>query len=371
MRIHFAGGSRGSSVKRYRWAGAIHESPLRKTAVSLAFALGATAGLSFGADGGAVRLNNEGNRRMTEKKPDAAEESYRKAAKADPKEAAIQFNLAAALAAQGKVPEALETYRKALQNADGKTAADIYYNQGNLLMNLADQAQHAPAPSGGAPLGSGALPLAPGASPHGAPPIQPGMGAAPTPQAPNAPALSPDEALKGAVQSYRETLRRRPEDQDGKYNLETALRRLAALPPPPPPQPNQGDSKKDSKEDKSQEQQESQPQPQDSKPEKSEDQKSPSESAQQQDPQEQKAQPDSASSAEEKKSESQPASEETRPEDEKKPESAAQETPPSPSEKLKRDEARRLLDRLADEERRQFLPPRHGQAEERPPEKDW
>lgn len=286
----------------------------------------------MGASGTAVRKNDEGNRLFEQRKFDAAQQAYEEALKRDGGEAVLHYNRAAALAAQGRVSEAMEAYRLALGQADDALAADIFHNQGNMMMNLAKQAEQTP------------------------------------PEDPEAPKA--EDLLKGAIQNYREALRRRSDDNDSKYNLETALRRLQALPPPPPPQPNPDSQNQEESED----QQDQQQQPQDPQQNPSEDQQpEPSDNQEQQN-----AKPEDQ---QEQKGESKPSEEQQKPQpaqarpdektDAKPSEDKPQEGAPQEPKPMDQQEAERILDRLLDEEK-QHPPPRQGaEADENPDGKDW
>lgn len=153
--------------------------------------------------------------------------------------------------------------------------------------------------------------------------------------------------FEGAIQSYRNALIADPGNADSRYNLELALR----LKETTPPQPSEGESSEESPEGGEQNQ-ESQAQPD-------------PESEQQQE--ESQAQPHE-SGEEETPSESQPSPGEQEEEPAEQEESSAPE--PSPDDYTK-EEAERVLDGLAEEERELQKERLRSESRNRAVEKDW
>lgn len=116
-------------------------------------------------------LVNGGNDLYEERKYDDAEVKYRKALEKEKGLTAGKFNLGNALYKQGKVEESLREYEDvASQQQPPGLLADAFYNYGNALMKA--------------------------------------------------------QKYQEAVQSYIEALKRKPDDQDAKYNLSYALEML-------------------------------------------------------------------------------------------------------------------------------------------------
>ena len=116
-------------------------------------------------------LVNGGNDLYEDKKYDDAELKYRKALEKEKGLTAGKFNLGNALYKQGKIEESLREYEDvASQQQPPGLLADAFYNHGNALMKA--------------------------------------------------------QKYQEAVQSYIEALKRKPDDQDTKYNLSYALEML-------------------------------------------------------------------------------------------------------------------------------------------------
>ena len=116
-------------------------------------------------------LVNGGNDLYEDKKYDDAEMKYRKALEKEKGLTAGKFNLGNALYKQGKIEESLREYEDvASQQQPPDLLADAFYNHGNALMKA--------------------------------------------------------QKYQEAVQSYIEALKRKPDDQDTKYNLSYALEML-------------------------------------------------------------------------------------------------------------------------------------------------
>jgi tetratricopeptide (TPR) repeat protein len=79
----------------------------------------------------------EGNKLFAEGKFDEANNKYRDAEVDNPESPIVHFNIGDALYKKRKYEEALESYRKAIQNSDDvQLQAQSYYNLGNTLYRL-------------------------------------------------------------------------------------------------------------------------------------------------------------------------------------------------------------------------------------------
>lgn len=133
------------------------------------------------ACGSVARNNSRGNSLYDDGVYEAALRSYQQAQVADPDRAESYFNAASALVASGAADSAIDALEQALRTADDDFAADIFYNMGNVYYE------------------SG--------------------------------------RFWEAVNAYKQTLIRRPDDAQARYNLELAL--LYAIPPTPTAQEQQ------------------------------------------------------------------------------------------------------------------------------------
>lgn len=117
----------------------------------------------------------KGNREFEHGRYDQAQQHYTEAQVKNPGAPSLDFNLGGALYKQGKFDDSLTAYRKSYYSDDPNVVADAHYNAGNALFKK-------------------------GAYPE-------------------------------AIQEYIEALKRRPGDEDAKYNLELARRLLAQQDP--------------------------------------------------------------------------------------------------------------------------------------------
>lgn len=127
--------------------------------------------------------NNAGNALYGQGAYDSALDAYQAAQVAAPDEPVPYYNAASALSAVGRVQSAEAALQQALETAGESLIPNAYYNLGNMYFEMAQYQQ--------------------------------------------------------AVDAYRETLLRQPDDENARYNYELALRRLATPPPPPPQESEQ------------------------------------------------------------------------------------------------------------------------------------
>lgn len=151
-------------------------------------------------------LVREGNRLYDSKQFSDAEVNYRKALEKDAKLREGQFNLGDALYKQGRFEEAEKQFRLSAEAAQDETSrAHAYHNLGNTLLK--------------------------------------------------------EKKLEDSIQAYKEALKRNPQDQDTKYNLEYARRLLQQKQQQQQKQENKNqdkDQKKDNKDQKQDQQQQNQ-----------------------------------------------------------------------------------------------------------------
>lgn len=136
----------------------------------------------------------KGNREFEHGRYDQAQQHYTEAQVKNPSAPSLDFNLGGALYKQGKFDDSLTASRKSYYSDDPNIVADAHYNAGNALFKK-------------------------GAYPE-------------------------------AIQEYIEALKRRPGDEDAKYNLELA-RRLLAQQEPSNQNKNPDQKKDEPKDDKS------------------------------------------------------------------------------------------------------------------------
>lgn len=118
----------------------------------------------------AVSLNNQGTRAYQKENFSEATKFYQEAAIENPRSTEIQYNLGNALHQQTDYARALNGYQKALQSGNITRKADTYYNLGNTFYRMGQ--------------------------------------------------------LNSAVEAYKECLKLNPSDQDAKFNLELALKKI-------------------------------------------------------------------------------------------------------------------------------------------------
>jgi Ca-activated chloride channel homolog len=123
----------------------------------------------------AAERNNAGNSMYDQGDYDAALQAYQSAQVAAPDQSVPYYNAASALVQIGELEAAQTTLEHALTIADDELTAQAYYNLGNVYFEMGLFSQ--------------------------------------------------------AVEAYQETLLRRPDDQDARYNYELALNRVLPLTP--------------------------------------------------------------------------------------------------------------------------------------------
>ncbi len=168
---------------------------------------------------------NDGNDLYHEKKYDRAREKYEQAAIAEPERPESFFNAGNAAYRSDDIKAALEQYEKAgLRIKDRETLSRTLYNAGNTFLNAADKGMDNPALKQAAGEQAGNLQM---------------------------------EGYKQAIEMFKKALKVDPTDQDARYNLTYARKKLEDL---QKQQQNQNQDqkkdqqKKDQKQDKQQDQ---------------------------------------------------------------------------------------------------------------------
>jgi Ca-activated chloride channel homolog len=134
--------------------------------------------------------NNAGVALYSQGANDAALDAYQNAMVNAPNRPETYFNAASAFSTIGRLETAIAALEQALKTADEDLTAQAYYNLGNIYF---DGAQY-----------------------------------------------------QNAVDAYRETLLRRPDDESARYNYELALSRLPTPTPPPPDESEQQQEQQES-----------------------------------------------------------------------------------------------------------------------------
>ena len=147
-----------------------------RRAVGLAVVLLALAGCEVNP----AERNNAGNSLYQQGNDRAAIHAYQLAQVNGPDSPQAYYNAASALSRSGQMQDAINALQQALKTADDELAAQAYYNLGNVYFEMALYAD--------------------------------------------------------AVAAYRETLLRRPDDEQARYNYELALSRLLTMTPSPEPE---------------------------------------------------------------------------------------------------------------------------------------
>ncbi len=157
---------------------------------------------------------NEGNDQYEQKQYDKARDSYRKAASVEPDRPESYFNAGNAAYRSDDIKAALEQYEKAgLRVRDKETLARTLYNAGNTFLNAAEKGMDNPALQQAAGEQAGNLQM---------------------------------EGYKQAIEMYKKALKLDPKDQDARYNLTYARKKLEDL------QKQQQNQNKDQKKDQKQ-----------------------------------------------------------------------------------------------------------------------
>lgn len=176
-------------------------------------------------------LLRDGNRQYKDKQYNEAEVNYRKALEKNKELKEGQFNLGDALYKQGRYEEAEKQFRSAAQKSSGASRAQAYHNLGNALLK--------------------------------------------------------QKKIEDSIQSYKDSLKLNPQDQDTKYNLEFARHLLQQQKQQQQDQQQKKDQKQDKK-DQKQTQQDNQ-QKEQNKDQKNQDQQDQQQKQQQQQEQKQQA----------------------------------------------------------------------------------
>lgn len=140
---------------------------------------------------------NEGNDRYERKQYDKARDSYRSAATVEPDRPESYFNAGNAAYRSDDVKAALEQYEKAgFRVRDKETLARTLYNAGNTFLNAAEKGVDNPALQQAAGEQAGNLQM---------------------------------EGYKQAIELYKKSLKLDPHDEDARYNLTYARKKLEDL----------------------------------------------------------------------------------------------------------------------------------------------
>ena len=151
---------------------------------------------------------NEGNELYREKKYPEARKKYEAATAAKPDRRESFFNAGNSAYRTDDIKTALEQYKKAAErSASREEVSQSLYNVGNTFMSAAEKAAQAP-PEAGGDVQSARM-----------------------------------EGYRNAIEAYKHSLKLNPEDQDTRYNLSYAMRRLEEL-------KNQQNSNKQNNKDK-------------------------------------------------------------------------------------------------------------------------
>ncbi len=171
-------------------------------------------------------LVNDGNDLYEEKRYDDAIVKYKKGAEAEPERRESYFNMGNAYYRSSRHKEAVEAYQKAIPRVlKKKQAADALYNIGDAFLDMAEKAEKT---------------------------------AQANPQA-------GDMIMKGyqnAIRAFKETLKLDPKDEDARYNLMYAKKKLEDFKKKSKSQKNKNQKQK-KKQDQKQEKQKQQEQKQD------------------------------------------------------------------------------------------------------------
>jgi Ca-activated chloride channel homolog len=202
----------------------------------------------FDASGQSYRSTvNTGNDLYKQKNYTEAKKQYEAAATKRPEKRESHFNAGNTAYRTGDVKAALENYKKAAERStDKEEAAQSLYNAGNTFMNAAEK---------GGQMAAG-----------------------------NEDAQSARmEGYRNAIEAYKHSLKLNPDDQDTRYNLAYAMRRMEEL-------RNQQKNNKQNKDQQKQQQQQKQDQKQDQNKDKQDQQQQQKQDQQQQQKQDQQKQ---------------------------------------------------------------------------------
>lgn len=290
-----------------------------------------------------------GNEAFQAEDYERAASEYVKAQDLEPLSAGLDFNLGASFYRQEDYPRALEMFEKATRADDAALAAAAFYNLGNARYKSSKRDfEAAVASAGGEEAAGGAV-------------------------------QDYVKKLEECIKDYEETLKRTPDDEDAKFNIETIRREIKNLmrrQPQDQQQQNQEQQQDQQQQEENQDQSENQEQQQSQQQQQQES----GEQEENQDPSEQQDQESQGANEEQQQSASPEQSDQGTPTPEPReseeqgsptPAQAAQaqenQTGPTPIPTLSISEemARNLLDNLPEQR------PRTRQQRQRNVEKDW
>ena len=189
------------------------------------------------------RYNNEGNELYSQGKYDEALQAYKNAQVENPKEANISYNIGNVFASQDKSDAAIKEYEKVIGNPDAQSLeARTYFNRGNAYYGIGLDAEQ------------------------------------------NQDIENAIKHLQASADSYLQSIRLNPNDEDAKFNYELAKKKLEML------QQQQQQQEQQQQQNNEQEKNEQQEQKQDEDKEKQQEQDQQKQEEQEQDKQEQQEQ---------------------------------------------------------------------------------
>jgi Ca-activated chloride channel homolog len=249
--------------------------------------------------GGALYTKNEqGNTFFQQKQFDNAEKAYLSATRESPQSPQLHYNIGNVLFMQQKYDKALEEYAQALTSDDKALRARVYYNQGNALFKGVDLQTVKSQED-----------------------VQKAM-----------------DAYQKSIDSFTETLKLKPDDEDAKFNIEYIRRMLKELAQKAQNQQNQ-QQQQNGQQNKDQQQQSSGNQNQDQQ--KQDQQQAQKDQQDKKDQKDQKDQKEQQQAQAEQKDQQNPEQKEPQPQDGENAEKREM-TP---------EEARRILDSVKEDEK--------------------
>lgn len=178
---------------------------------------------------------NNGNEKFRQQQLDEAKKDYSRAAAIEPERLESHFNLGNVAYRNSDYENAVKSYKKAGERAKSREeGAQIWYNAGDAFLDAAEKGGELPAMKQGA-----------GAQ---------GGGSA------NEMRM---EGYRQAIRAFKEALKLNPEDEDARYNLAYAMKRLHELQQQNQQQNQKQDQKDKQKKDKEQKDQDKKKQDQD------------------------------------------------------------------------------------------------------------
>ncbi|MCA9415468.1 MAG: tetratricopeptide repeat protein [Candidatus Omnitrophica bacterium] len=182
---------------------------------------------SFAANPFKRDIAEPGNQAFKEENYEKAASEYVKAQDLEPLSAELNFNLGSAYYRQDEYDRAMELFEKSTRADDISMAAKAYYNLGNARYKASKRDYEAAvATAGGEGAAGGAV-------------------------------QDYVKKLEQCIKDYEETLKRTPEDEDAKYNLEMIRREIKNLMrrQPPQDQQQQQEEQKESEQEQNQQDQ--------------------------------------------------------------------------------------------------------------------